>query len=132
MLEVGYTILGIILLARLKHVKESASLDHEFKNGLRCLRGTIDLVFTVKQLIKKRSEHGLPSWLLLIDLVKAFDRVPRELMWKVMIKQEVPPKLVSLIRSLHTTVKFKFEHEGVRQTLDSIIGVKQGDRSSWA
>ena len=127
MLEVGYKILGIILLARLKPVKESAALDHEFQNGFRCLRGTIDSVFTVKQLIKKRSEHGLPTWLLLIDLVKAFDRVPRELLWEVMIKQGVPPKLVSLLRSLHTTVKVKFEHEGVTQTLDSIIGVKQGD-----
>ena len=38
-----------------------------------------------------------------------------------------PPKLVSLLRSLHTTVKVKFEHEGVTQTLDSIIGLKQGD-----
>ena len=44
-----------------------------------------------------------------------------------MIKQGVPPKLVSLLRSLHTTVKVKFEHEGITQTLDSIIGVKQGD-----
>ena len=127
MLEVGYKILGIILLTRLKPVKESATLDHEFQNGFRCLRGTIDSVFTVKQLIKKRSEHGLPTWLLLIDLVKAFDRVPRELLWEVMIKQGVPPKLVSLLRALHTTVKVKFEHEGVTQTLDSIIGVKQGD-----
>ena len=127
MLEVGYKILGIILLARFKPVKESAALDHEFQNGFRCLLGTIDSVFTVKQLIKKRSEHGLPTWLLLIDLVKAFDRVPRELLWEVMIKQGVPPKLDSLLRSLHTTVKVKFEHEGVTQTLDSIIGVKQGD-----
>ena len=127
MLEVGYKILGIILLARLKPVKESTALDHEFQNGFRGLRGTIDSVFTVKQLVKKRSEHGLPTWLLLIDLVKAFDRVPRELLWQVMIKQGVPPKLVSLLRSLHTTVKVKFEHEGITQTLDSIIGVKQGD-----
>ena len=78
---------GVILLARLKPVKESTALDHEFQNGFRGLRGTIDSVFTVKQLVKKRSEHGLPTWLLLIDLVEAFDRVPRELLWQVMIKQ---------------------------------------------
>ena len=53
MLEVGYKILGIILLARLKPVKESTALDHEFQNGFRGLRGTIDSVFTVKQLVKK-------------------------------------------------------------------------------
>jgi hypothetical protein len=127
MLEVGYKIIGLILLARLKPIKESKALDHEFQNEFRCLRGTIDSIFTVKQLIKKRSEHGLPTWLLLIDLVKAFDRVPRELLWEVLIKQGVPPRLVSLLRSLHKNVKVKFEYENVKQMLDSIIEVKQGD-----
>jgi hypothetical protein len=31
-----------------------------------------------------------------LDLVKAFDRVPRELLWAVMRKLGVPEKLVSL------------------------------------
>ena len=127
MLEVGYKIIGLILLARLKPIKESKALDREFHNGFPCLRGIVDSIFTVKQLIKKRSEHGLPTWLLLIDLVKAFDRVPRELLWKVLNKQGVPPKLVSLLRSLHQTVKVKLEYKNVTQMLDSIIGVKQGD-----
>ncbi len=100
MLEVGYKILGLILLARLKPIKESRALDHECQNGFRSSRGTIDSIFTVKQMIKKRSEHGLHTWLLLIDLAKAFDRVPRELLWAVLIKQGVPHKLVSLLRSL--------------------------------
>ena len=78
-------------------------------------------------MIKKRSEHGLPTWLLLIDLVKGFDRVPRELLWEVLTKQGVPPKLVSLLRSLHQTVKVKLEYKNVTQMLDSMIGVKQRD-----
>ena len=36
-----------------------------------------------------------------IDLVKAFDRVPRELLWQVLLRYGVPPKLVSLLRALH-------------------------------
>ena len=63
----------------------------------------------------------------MIDLVKAFDRVPRALLWAVLIKQGVPHKLVSLLRSLHKNVKVKFIYEGIAQTLDSIKGVKQGD-----
>ncbi len=80
MIEVGYKILGLILLAHWKPIKESTSLDNKFQNGFRCLLGTVDSVFIVKQLIKKISEHGLPTWLLLIDFVEAFDRVPRELL----------------------------------------------------
>ena len=127
MLEVAYKIVGNILLMRLKPIKESFNLDHEWQNGFRWLRGCMDSIFTVKQLIKKRSEHGLETWLLLIDLVKAFDRVPRELLWEVMLKQGVPPKLVSLLKALHTTVKVKFDVDGATSIMDSIIGVKQGD-----
>jgi hypothetical protein len=126
-LEVGYKIVGLVLLARLKPIKESTTLYNEFQYGVCCQRGTIDLIFTVKQLLKKRSEHGLPTWLLLIDLVKVFARVPRELLWEVMLKQGVPRKLISLLRSLHNNVTAKFEYENITRTLDSIIGVKQGD-----
>ena len=121
MLEVSYKIFGLILLARLKPIKESTTLDHEFQNGFRCQRGTIDSLFTVKQLLKKRNEHGLPTWLLLIDLVKVFDRVPRELLWEVLLKQGIPRKLISLLRSLQNKVTVEFEYENVTRTLDSII-----------
>ena len=76
-------------------------------------RGCSDAIFTVQQLIAKRREHGLETWVLFIDLVKAFDRVPRELLWKVMLKYGVPPKLVELLIALHESVIVKFEIDGV-------------------
>jgi hypothetical protein len=117
MLEVAYKIVANILLTKLKPIKESVQLDHECQNGFRKLRGCVDSIFTLKQLIRKRAEHGLETWLLLIDLVKAFDRVPRELLWDVMLKQGVPPKLISLLKALHNTVKIKFFVDGVEQTM---------------
>ncbi len=86
-LEVAYKIVANILLTRLKPINKSVQLDHESHNGFRPMRGCLDSFFTLKQLIKKRAEHGLEAWLLSIDLVKAFYRVPRELIWEVMIKQ---------------------------------------------
>jgi hypothetical protein len=56
----------------------------------------MEYIFTLKQLINKRVEHGLETYFLFIDLVKAFDRVPHELLWDVMNRQGVPVKLVSL------------------------------------
>jgi hypothetical protein len=44
-----------------------------------------------------------------------------------MWKQEVPQKLVSLLRALHNTIKIKFFVDEVEQTMESITGVKQGD-----
>jgi hypothetical protein len=125
MLEVCYKIVARILLERLAPIKER--LDHEAQCGFRGGRGGNDGIFTVKQLINKRREHGLETWVLFLDLVKAFDRVPRELLWAVMLKQGVPPKLVSLLKAMHATVHVKFEIDGVARILASIIGVKQGD-----
>ncbi len=96
------------MLTRLKPVKESVQLDHESQNYFRQMRGCLKSIFTLKQLIKKRAEHGLKTWLLLIDLVKSLDGVPRELLWEVMIKQGVPPKLISHLKALHKSVKNKF------------------------
>ena len=44
-----------------------------------------------------------------------------------MLKQGVPPKLVSLLKAMHAKVNVKFVVDGVERMLASIIGVKQGD-----
>ena len=83
--------------------------------------------FNVKMAIKKRKEHGCGTWLFLLDLVKAFDRVPRELLWQIMERFGYPPKLVGLLKALHERVLVNFEVEGVEKVIESIIGAKQGD-----
>ena len=124
--EVAYKVVANkILHNRLKPFKESVRLDQEKHNGFRWQRGCLNSIFILKQLRKKRVEHGLNSWLLLIDLVKAFDRVPRELLWAALSRQGVPLKLVSLLKAMHKQVKVKFIFESVEKVIDSIIGVKQ-------
>ena len=86
------------------------------------------LVHTLKQLLRKRREHGLESWVLLLDMQsRAFDRVPRELLWPVLLRLGVPPKLVRLLQALHEQVHVGFDVNGVTRTLMSVIGIKQGD-----
>ena len=125
MLEVAYKIVANLVHVRIEPIIES--LDHEAQCGFRRKRGCSDAIFTIRQLIAKRREHGLETWVLFLDLVKAFDRVPRELLWQVMRKYGVPTKLVDLLIALHKTVNVKFEVDGVIKIILSIIGVKQGD-----
>jgi hypothetical protein len=87
----------------------------------------MDAIFTVKTLINKRREHGMETWLLFLDLVKAFDKVPRELLWLVLARYGVPPKLIRLLKLLHCKVDVQFEVNGVVRNFWSCIGVKQGD-----
>ena len=63
-----------------------------------------------------------------IDLVKAFDRVPRELLWDVMLRYGVPPKIVSLLRALHATVQVQFEDP--KELPDRASPVRRASRPS--
>ena len=125
LLETCYKIVAIILHDRLRPIAES--LDHEAQCGFRPGRGCVDGVFTVKMAMMKRKEHGLESWILFLDLVKAFDRVPRELLWQVLEIFGIPAKLILLLKSLHARVEVKFVINDVTKSIESIIGVKQGD-----
>ena len=125
LLEIAYKIVAIILHCRLEPIMES--LDQEPQCGFRTGRSCMDSIFTIKIALKKRREHGLESWVLFLDLVKAFDRVPRQVLWSILEKFGVPAKLVSLLKALHTEFKVKFTVDEVTQTLNCIIGVKQGD-----
>ena len=125
LLENAYKIIAIILHRRLLPIEES--LDHESQSGFRPGRGCMDAVFTVKTAIRKRREHGLVTWILFLDLVKAFDRVPRNALWKVLEKYGVPLKLINLLIVLHADFTVKFVIGDVVRTINSTVGVKQGD-----
>ena len=125
LLETAYKIVSILLLNRLRPIAES--LNYEQQCGFRPGRGCNDAVFTVKMAMKKRREHSKETWILFLDLVKAFDRVPRELLWQLLEKFGVPPKLVRLLKALHKDVIVKFEVEGLEHEVNCTIGVKQGD-----
>ena len=125
LLEVVYKVVGNLLKFRIMPISEK--LDHEQQCGFRPLRGCMDAVFNLKSAIRKRKEHGMETWVLLLDLVKAFDRVPRELLWLVMERFGFPKLIIRLLKSLHERVLVNFEVEGVKKVIHSIIGVKQGD-----
>ena len=125
LLESAYKIIAIILHNRLSPIVET--LDHEPQCGFRPGRGCVDSIFTVKMAMKKRREHGQETWILFLDLVKAFDRVPRELLWEVLNIFGVPDKLLRLLKALHANVEVKFVVNDITKRIESIIGVKQGD-----
>ena len=101
LLEAAYKIITILLLNRLRPIAES--LDHEQQCGFRTGRGCNDAIYTVKMAMKKRREHSQETWILFLDLVKAFDRVPRALLWELLGKFGVPAKLIRLLKALHHT-----------------------------
>ena len=100
----------------------------ESQCGFRANRGTADMVFSLRQLQEKRIEQNLDLYHCFIDLSKAFDTVNREVLWVVLGKCGCPPKFVTMVKSLHVTMKARVNFWGTLSEPFSVDnGVKQGD-----
>ena len=76
--------------------------------------------------LQKRKEHNLETWALFIDLVKAFDTVPREALFAILRRFGLPDHFVNIVIRLHENAKIKVKFESVDSELESSVGVRQG------
>ena len=76
--------------------------------------------------LKKRQEHGLESWGVYVDLVKAFDTVNREALWEVLRRFGMPDHFVNMLVRLHADAVIKVKIGEEDTDIDSSIGVRQG------
>ncbi len=88
-----------------------------------CCDGILSLV--VKLALQKRREHGLGTWAVFIDLVKAFDSVPRDGLYIVLGKLGIPRKMTRLIMRFHSDLMIKIKMGETDVIFDSTTGVKQ-------
>ena len=58
------------------------------------------MTFVARQLMEKTREHGNSLFIMFIDL-KAYNFVPRDALWTVLVKCGVPPRMLSIIKSFH-------------------------------
>ena len=81
----------------------------EWQYGFRPYRSTMDLVFTLKILMEKSWEFNIDQYMAFLDLEKAFDRVPRNKMWRVLRRYGIPKKLLKAIKALYSTCDSKVQ-----------------------
>lgn len=109
-----------------KRVRENVDLD-EMQFGFRPGRGTTDAIFVVRQLQEKYLSKNKELWMAFVDLEKAFDRVPREVLWWALRHLKVPEWLIKVIKSMYenvtTAVKVK---DGTSDEFEVKVGVHQG------
>ena len=103
----------------------------ESQCGFRASRGTVDMIFSARQLQEKCKEQNLPLYQCFIDLSKAFDTVNRTTLRKILLKLGCPERIVVLIRSLHYGMKARVSFNGtLSEEITISNGVKQGDISA--
>ncbi|TWW59969.1 hypothetical protein D4764_05G0000590 [Takifugu flavidus] len=69
--------------------------------GFRPGRGTVDQLYTLRRVFEGAWEFAQPVHICFVDLEKAFDRVPRGVLWGVLREYGVSGPLIRAVRSLY-------------------------------
>ena len=86
-----------VIEARLRRRVNVDDMQFGFTGG----RGTVDAIFVVRQIQEKFIEKKKDLWVPFVDLEKAFDRVPREVLWWALRKLGVEEWLISVIKVMY-------------------------------
>ena len=127
LLSIAGKILAKILLNRLNAHLDQAGLIPESQCGFRKDRGTIDMIFTARQLQEKCQEQNVDLYMTFVDLTKAFDTVSRDGLWKIMAKFDCPPRYIAMVRQFHDGMQARVQNDGeYSEPFPVTNGVKQG------
>ena len=106
----GITLLGQVLklleriLDKRIRVRVEAEIGEE-QQGFRRGRGTSDGLFSLRQLVEKKLEVKGNMVLGFVDLEKAYDRVPRELVMSTLRWMDVPEAEVRMVEELYVCTR---------------------------
>ena len=123
LLEHGMKILEKIIEGRLRKTVEIDPMQFGFMPG----RGTLDAIFTFQQIQEKHQEKRKEFFTTFVDLEKAYDRVPRDLVYWSPRKRKVPEKLVRLVKATYkkATTVMHIAH-GKTGQFEIEVGLHQG------
>ena len=128
----GITLLSIagklyakILVMRLQSLSEKHLPESQC--GFRPSRGTTDMIFTLRQIQEKCREQNLPLYICFVDFRKAFDSVPRDMLWRVLGRYGCPGNFINIIKLFHEGMEAQVMIGGeLSDTFPVTNGVKQG------
>lgn len=93
--------------------------------------GTVDGIFCLRQTMEKYRERRRVLHMMFIDLEKAYDRVPRQEVWRCMRKRGVPEKYVRIIQETYKDVNTRVRCTvGTTDAFEVKVGLHQGSALS--
>ena len=97
--------------------------DFNYANGFIRGRGCPDACFTLKQLLRKRSSAKIDTYVLFLDLVKAYDSVDRNALFGILERFGFEPKFVDAVRNLHVDLRIVLRHESAEDEFGNNVGI---------
>ncbi|VDP08154.1 unnamed protein product [Heligmosomoides polygyrus] len=94
-----------ILDGRIREIVKLSDNQCGFVSGC----GTIDAIHAARLLVEKHRERRKPVHIAFLDLEKAFDRVPRELIWYALRRHNIPEELTEWVRMLYSFPKSRVQ-----------------------
>ena len=107
-------------------IRQLVSID-DSQFGFLPGRGTTDAIFVVRLLQEKYLDANKRLYMAFIDLEKAFDRVPRKVIWWALRKFGVEEWTVRLVQVIYTNWRSHVRvGEGYSEEFEVKVGVHQG------
>ncbi|XP_078077501.1 LOW QUALITY PROTEIN: uncharacterized protein LOC144499261 [Mustelus asterias] len=121
----GKTLARVLLNRRVTHLE--LGLLPESQCGFCRGRGTTNMIFAACQLQEKCQEQNRELYTIFVDLVKAFETVSRQGLWRIMPKFGCPPKFIQMVRQFHDGMMARVLDGGESSEAFPVTnGVKQG------
>ena len=131
LLSIPGKVYASVLEKRIRAITERKVLEEQgaFRRGRSC----VDQLFIVRQLGEKIIEKNRRMLMVCVDLEKAYDRVDRELLWKVLRTYGVNGALMRAVKSLYENSKACVIVQGKESDWFKVgQGVRQGcTMSPW-
>ena len=115
-----------IIENRIREIVELGNIQFGFRKGMSTTE-----VFALRILQEKYQERKKDLHMVFVDLEKAYDRVPRDLIWWALRKKNIPEAYITIIQDMYKATKTRVKTRcGLTQYFDIEVGLHQGSTLS--
>ena len=126
LLSIAGKILARVLLYRFISMTAQENTP-ESQYGFKINRGTVDMIFVLRQIQEKCREQNMGLCAAFVDLTKAFDSISRDGLWKILARLGCPSKCLTILCQLHEGQQGQVKHNrSLSGSFPISNGVKQG------